>query len=175
MAKTQKHKSVIEKNEIGSAFDQAIMRWKSPDFLRYERGLIWYLFFGSANIGLILYAYFTGSWTMGIVFLLVPLIYLLEHYRKPKIVDVVVSAYGIKFGDMRIPFSSIEKFWILHDPPHLNELKLKTNKKVHPEVTIPLLNMDPSIIRHYLVTQIPEWEGKKEDFLDLIIRVLKLA
>lgn len=157
------------------AFDQVLMQWYSPEFLRYERGVLWFLTAGLIDALLILYAVMTGSLTMLLVFVLIPVIYFLEHHRKPKTVEVIVSPYGIKFGDMKLAYTDIKKFWILHDPPHLNELRLHTTKKFHPEVTIPLLDIDPSIIRNYLVTQIPEWEGKQESLLDVIIRVFKLA
>ena len=171
MAKKKNKKTALASN----AFDQAIMSWYSPEFLRYERGFFWFLMLGLLDGALILYAVWTGSITMLLVFLVVPAVFLMEHLRKPKTVQVTISPYGIKFGNTKLAFSEIRRFWILHDPPYLNELHILTNKRLHPEVTIPLLNLDPTIIRNVLVTQVPEWEGKNESLLDTIIRVCKLA
>ncbi|MEK7146499.1 MAG: hypothetical protein AAB802_04975 [Patescibacteria group bacterium] len=168
---------MAKKEKIGpaTAFDQAIMSWTTYEFLRYPRGWIWFTVFGLIFAALITYAITTHSITMAVVFSVVPLVIILEHKRKPKVVQVVVSSYGIKFGEIKLAFSDIKKFWILHEMPYLNELHLLTNRKHHPEFTIPLLDLDPSPIRAYLVTQVPEQEGKEESFLDTLIRLLKLA
>lgn len=164
-----------EKIVPATAFDQALMTWTTYEFLRYSRGWLWFAIFGLMNAALIAYGVYSHSITMTVVFAVVPLVVILEHRRKPKVVEVVISSYGIKFGDIKLAFSDIKKFWILHEMPYLNELHLLTNRKHHPEFTIPLLNIDPTPIRAYLVTQVPEQEGKEEGFLNTLIRILKLA
>ena len=111
---------------------------------------------------------------MAAVFIVLPLVYALEHRQKPKTVEVKLSHYGIQYGVLRIPYSDMRKFWILHDPPMLDELRILTNKRLHPEVVIPLVGADPSLVRELMVAQVPEWEGKKPSFLDVFTRFLKL-
>lgn len=157
-----------------TAFDKALISWSAPSFLRYERGVLWFLLMGLADALLLAYAYLTGSYTMMIVFAILPLVLVLEHLKKPQMLPVVVSEYGIKFGQIAVPYSNIKKFWILHLPPNLNELHVLTGNRVHPEIVIQLMDADPTLLRQYLVTQIPEWEGKGPSFFEVIVRILRL-
>ncbi len=169
MAKTSLNPAAEE-----SAFDRYVMKWRAPEHFRSTRGWLWYALAILLDGGLLTYAVWTQAWTMLAVFALLPFVVVLEHRRKPKIVDVVISEYGIKFGKLQIPYSQIRRFWILHELPVADELKLLTTSKLHPEITIPLVGVDPTPIRQYLVTQVSEWEGKKQSFLDLLVRILKL-
>lgn len=169
MAK-QKEKPVLPPN----AFDEVILGWVAPEYLRFERGWLWFVLMFAVSGLLVWYAYSTDSLTMMAVFAILPLILILEHRKKPKMVEVIFSPYGMKFGAFKIPYSHIRSFWILHNLPHMNELHIHTNRKVHHDVVIPLLGMDPSLLRQFLVTQIPEWEGKQLSLLDIFIRILRL-
>ncbi|MFA5792500.1 MAG: hypothetical protein WC897_01360 [Candidatus Gracilibacteria bacterium] len=157
-----------------SAFDQALISWSTPKFLRFHRGVLWFLLMGLLDAMLLAYGYLTDSYTMIAVFVVLPLVIILETNKKPEIVDVIISEYGIKFGEMRIPYSNIKKFWILHLPPAVDELHVLTGNRVHPELTIQLMGADPTILRQYLVTQVPEWEGKGPTLFDTFIRILRL-
>lgn len=167
MAQTQN----IEKN----AFDQVILSWYSPDVIRYEKGLVWYAIAALIDAALVAYAIWSGSWTMAAVFLILPLVYVSQQRKKPVMKQVIISPYGIKFGDFKFSYSDIQKFWILHEGPHTEELHILTNNKIHPELTISLAGQDPAQIRNFLVTQIREWEGKKQSAIDMIVKILRLA
>lgn len=169
MAK-QKEKSVVPPN----AFDEIILGWVAPEYLRFERGWLWFVLMILANALLVWYAYESDSITMMIVFLLVPLVLLLEHRKKPKMVEVIFSPYGMKFGALKVPYSSMRAFWILHNPPFADEIHIHTNRKVHHDIVIPLMGMNPGVIRQLLVTQAAEWEGKELPLIDVVIRVLRL-
>jgi hypothetical protein len=157
-----------------STFDQALVTWMAPEFLRYEKTRRWMLIALVFDALFVLYAFATSSWSMALVFILLPVVFYLEHRQKPRMVEVKISAYGIQFGTQRLPYSEIKAFWILHHPPAIDELILKVDNRLHPEVAVPLLGIDPSLIRNYLVTQIVEWEGKTPSALELIIRALRL-
>ena len=102
-------------------------------------------------------------------------VFLISQRKKPSAVEVVISPYGIKFGEVRIPYSNIKKFWIFHQPPQIDELHLLTNNKMNPEITIPLMGVDATALRQYLVTQVPEWEGKQQSLVDILVHFLRLA
>lgn len=160
--------------KVNDAFDQAVATWLAPRYLRYERNWLWFLIvFGSCG-SLAVYGYLTGSWTMAAVFALVPFILILEHRKKPDTIQVTVSEYGIRFGNIAIPFSSMLRFWVLHNPPFVNELHLETQGKMHKEFVIQLGNHDPTQLRQYLATQIPEAEGKNLSLSEATIRFLRL-
>lgn len=170
MAK-QKEKSTLPAN----AFDEVILGWIAPEYLRFERGWLWFVALAVFDALLIWYAYATEAWTMLIVFLLLPVVLLLEHRRPPKLVEVIFSPYGLKFGPLKTPYSSVRAFWILHNPPYVDELHLLLNRKIHPEVVIPLMGLNPAFLRQYLVTQVMEWEGKELSLMDTLVRILRLS
>ncbi len=160
---------------VEDQFNKVLVSWLAPEFIRYPRTWLWFFICGLIDMALLAYAYYSGSITMGLVFLVLPVVILLEQRKHPEMKQVIFSPYGIKFGERKFPYSEIKKFWILHHPPHINELHILTNNRISPEVTIHMMDIDPVQLRNFLVTQISELEGKKEPFLETLIRILKLA
>lgn len=167
--------TIASENIPAGAFDQALLAWVAPSHLRYERGWLWFAVLFLSCAGLVTYAYTIDSITMMVLFVVLPLVLLLEHRKAPAAFPVVVSPYGIRFGELRIPYSHIRRFWILHNPPFIDELHLLTDSRLHPEVTIQLMGTDATLLRQYLVTQVLEWEGKSISTVDLLVRLLRLA
>lgn len=175
--KKQKAKKIpVESASVPkNAFEQVLFGWYAPEFLRYPKGWKWVTLALLIDFGFLTWAYLVDSWAMMLVFVVLPVVYYLEQRVQPKSTEVLVSQYGIKFGIHQIPYSDMKGFWIFHEPPYVDELHIKTNRRMHPEITIPLMGMDPTILRQYLVTQIPEFEGKKRSLLDILIHLLRLA
>lgn len=167
MAKTKQ-------NSNSDAFNQALMEWNAPRYLRYERTWLWFVCLFVTCFGFAFYGYLTNSITMEVAFAILPLVLILEHRKKPSSVKVTVSEYGIRFGELVLPYSSIQRFWIIHNPPFVNELHLETDSKVHKEYVIQLMDLDPTKLRQFLVTQVLEWEGKHLSFLETVTRLLRL-
>lgn len=169
--------AVTSQNNASSddQFNKVLISWKSPEFIRYPRTWLWFFIGGLVDMALLAYAYYESSITMGLVFAILPIVILLEQRKHPEMKEVIFSPYGIKFGARKFPYSEIKKFWILHHPPHINELHILTNNRISPEITIHMMDVDPVPIRNFLITQISELEGKKEPFLETLIRILKLA
>lgn len=169
----QKQKIRTEDHEK-MAYNNALFAWTTPSYLRYHRGWLWFVNLFLVCGALIAYGYFTDSITMILVFALTPLVLLLEHQKKPKMKDVIISEYGVRFGAILIPFSSVKRFWIIHNPPFVDELHFLTESRTNPEIVIQLVGTDPVRLRQFLVTQVVEWEGKHLSFLEVLIRILRL-
>lgn len=157
------------------AFGTVVLGWYAPEFMRFVRTKWWYLGAGLLDLALVAYAIWSGSWSMAAVFIVLPLVYALEHRVHPKAVEVIISPYGIKFGPKRMAYSDIKGFWIYHHPPCVDELHIKLNNRWGTDVAIPLMGADPIQIRQYLVTQIQELEGQKPSLADHLVRFFKLA
>lgn len=173
-AKRHDRKKELEKLPE-TAFDQVLFRWVAPEFLRYHRGPLWFVIGGLLEAALLAYAWWSGSWSMLLVFIVLPVVVILEHRRKPQNVEVVVSPYGIRFGEHRVPFSSMRRFWIFSDPDRIDELHLLIDDRWHPELMIPLTGVPMPLLRRFLTTQVIEWEGKERSTLELLIHALKLS
>ncbi len=171
---TKKQKKASEQGLNPSAFEQALVKWKTPRYLRYERTWLWFVCLFAACGGLAYYGYATDSVTMAVAFAILPLVLILEHRKKPDMVEVVVSEYGIRFGETLLPYSNIRRFWIIYNPPVVNELHLETDSKMHKEYVIQLVNVDPTSLRQFLVTQVLEAEGKHLSFLETLTRLFRL-
>ncbi len=157
-----------------SAFDAPLISWVAPEFLRYKRGRGWYavvILFAALCMA---YAVWTQAWSMLAAFAVLLVVVLMQHRKDPRVYEVSMTPYGIQFGPKRMPFSQLKKFWVLHDPPYVDELHLLTGDRMHPEVMIPLMGVDALMIREFLRNHVQEWEGKKESFLDLLVRILRL-
>jgi len=174
MAKTKKRRLRAEKAAPENAFSDVLFAWYAPEYIRFERGFYWYLFAGAFVLMMIAYAFWTGAWSMALVFIVLSGVYLLEHRRHPNLITVKISHWGVKFGDLELPFTEIKRFWIHHHPPHVDELRIETTSRIHPEVIIPLMGANPTLIRQYFATQVPEWEGKHLPLIDVLTRMLRL-
>ncbi len=173
-AQESEAREMAEGSQKQGAFDRALLSWLAPRFLRYPRSTSWFVgVFGISGL-LAWYAVLTEAWTMLVVFIILPMVLVLEHRHKPENVRVVISEYGIGYGAVQVPYSQIKCFWIGHHPPMVDELHLVVNSRWMPEVVIPLMGNDPALIRQFMVTQAPEWEGKKLSMMDVLIRLLRL-
>jgi hypothetical protein len=159
---------------VSHADQKAVFQWIAPEYIRHEKSKNWYFGATLVLVATILLAYYTANWSMALAVLVFAGVYLFTHqYHPPKDVHVVISDLGIRMGHMFFFYSDIKAFWIIYKPDW-KTLNLRVSKHWFSEISIHLNGMDPVEIRHYLVGQVPEWEGKDEKFGDIILRLLKL-
>ena len=111
---------------------------------------------------------------MAIVFIVLGGVYFISSQRKPKLVPVKISEIGIKIGQRLYPFSQISTFWIIYKPPRVATLNFRVNQGYVNDISVPLLNTDPSGVRNYLLQNLPEWEGKTESLFEVLTHLFKL-
>ena len=173
----EEEKTFPEKDTSKEAVSQnrAVFFWETPEYIHHEKSNKWYMVAGGILILLVLIGVFTGSASMAIVFLLLGGVYYISHQQKPKQVHVIISELGIHFGHRYYPYNIIDSFWVLYQPPHLTTLNLKLSKGAMRIISIELSEeISPGDLRDYLLTQVPEQEGKEEGFIDAISRKFKL-
>jgi len=157
-----------------SAKAKPLLTWEAPEFIKHSKGKKWFYGAGLLVVLLVMYALWTGSWTMAIAFIVLAGVYYISHHREPNQVTISLSHFGIKIGKRQLPYNQIKAFWIVYKPPHVKTLKLLTTDKVMTEVTIQLDGQEPGPVRALLTKHVPEYEGKDESFVDALIRVTKL-
>lgn len=180
MQKIQIQKKKQENSDIPAvpfektAEDRIVFSWMAPEYLQYKKSRKWYLLAAFAFAVIFLWGFLSGSWTMVLALAVFGGVYEYIHrFHPPRSLRIVISELGIRVGEKFYPFSHIQAFWIIyHDG--LKTLNFRIAKHFFADLVIQLQNQDPVEIRHYLVTQIPEWEGKNEQFTDTLLRVLKL-
>lgn len=153
---------------------QVLQQWQAPEFLKYERGKVWYIVMGTLSALLIMYAIWTNAVTMAIAFIVLVGVYYISHHKDPKIIDVQLTSFGIHVGKKVIPYNQVKAFWVIHHPPHINYLKLLTSDSFMSEITIQLGTKSPGSIRTTLIKHVPEYEGRGESMVDILIRATRL-
>ncbi len=165
-------KNIPDEQDVKKA--QPLLTWTAPEFVKHPKGQVWFIGAGIMIGLLVLYALWTSSWSMAIAFIVLAGVYYISHHRDPGKVEVSLSHFGIKIGNRHLPYNQIKAFWIVYQPPHVKTLKLLTTDKMMAEMTIQLEDQSPGPVRQILIKHVPEYEGKSESFVDLVIRIAKL-
>ncbi len=156
-------------------YDKAVFTWIAPEYIQHPKGKGWYMAAAVVVAVFVVGAALTNDLTMALAFIVLASVYLYIHsHHPPKDIKVTISRMGVKVGNMVFPFSSIQAFWIIYNPPHVTTLNLRVKEHFFSDIIIQLNHEDPVPVREYLCGQIPEWEGKNERFSDTVLRLLKL-
>ncbi len=171
---TQKKETELSETQRKYAYDHPVLSWEVPEFIKHDRGKLWFIIAGCVLALIFIYSLSTNSWSTAVAFLVVAGVYYMHHHHEPRIIKITISQIGIKADTIEIPFSQIRYFWMIYEPPHVKTLHIATTKRTMPELTIQLGYQNPAELRNYLTQQIPEMTGKQESFTHLITRLLKL-
>lgn len=157
-------------------YDNAVFAWIAPEYLQHQKGERWYLFAGIVAALFIFVAILQGNWTMALAIIAFGAVYYyIQNYHPPKEIEIKISEMGIKVGHKTYPFSHIKAFWFHYNPPFIKTLNIRVDKGHYfADLSIQLNNQDPVQLRQFLCSQISEWEGKDESFLDILLRLLRL-
>lgn len=154
--------------------EQVLLQWEAPEFIKPAKSYIWFAGAILAVAGMVVYAVKTHSLTMAVAFIVLAGVYAIAHHREPGRIPIQITTLGIAAGKTRIPYNQIKAFWLVYEPPHVKVLKLLTTDKLMAELTLQLDGQDPGEVRELLVKQVPEHEGRGENLVDVLIRVMKL-
>jgi uncharacterized membrane protein YobD (UPF0266 family) len=153
---------------------KVVLQWSAPEYIKHEKGKKWYLSAGIIAVFAALWSIITGNYTLAIAIVVLAVVYeYIQLYHPPKIIEIKVKEMGIKVGEIFYPYSDIVAFWIFYDHGNTT-LNLRIANSIIPNVVIQLEDQGPVELRHYLVGQIREWEGKEERLGDMLLRFLKL-
>lgn len=155
-------------------FDNAVLEWHAPQYIQYHKGPVWFTIFTLLIAAIGLYAIFTKDYFFALAMITFGIVYALTHRKKPAIIKVKLSHYGIKIGDQIYPYSQIKAFWVIYNPPLVETLNIRLDKKIMPDVTIFASQQNPSEIREFLSGYVPEWQNRQETFSETLIRLLRL-
>lgn len=157
-----------------SVFDNAIIAWEAPEYVVHDRGLAWKIIMPlivALTAGLSLYY---NAWSFALAIVVFAAVYAMVHLEHPRNIQIKISEIGIKVGFRKYAYSRIKAFWIIYEPPYVRTLNIRVEGDFIGEVTIQLADQDPSVIREYLISKIPELEGKTESVSDIFVRLFKI-
>ena len=160
---------------IPSAYDKAKISWVAPEYMRYERGIVWKVGAVLSLIVAVGLGIFLDAWTFSVAITAFAVAYYVIHLtEEPKDQEVVLSKIGVKVGNRKYPFSQIKAFWIIYEPPFTKMLFIRLNEGLLRDIEIQMSGIEPSEIREFLIEKIPELEGQKEPLGDILLKIFKI-
>ena len=152
--------------------DNVIVRWRGPEFERYPHDKQLYLGALGVLSVIIVYAIFTDSILMAIVFILIALTGYL-YFRQPQTVtDFAITYDGMVVGRNIYSFDDMDSFWIIYEPPHTRVISFRVRGYFRPYLRVPLHQVDPVIVLRELARFIPEVR-QEQGWVDLFERLLR--
>ena len=92
--------------------------------------------------------------------------------KKPREINLAITAKGIKIDKTLYEFDNLKSFWIFYEPPQIKELSLRSKKTVMPYIKISLGEQNPVEVRQTLLKYLPE-RRHKESLVDNLARSLR--
>ena len=172
---TKKARESLETEQHLEAYDKAVYSWTAPEYIQHDKDKNWYIAEALAVGFLMLISIISSNYTMSLALVTLVIVYhYLQIKHPPKNIKIIISKIGIKVGNLTFPYSHIQSFWIMYNPPFLKTLNFRVKRHFFVDVTVQLVDTDPVTVRHFLSKQIPELKGKTEQFSDFALRLLKL-
>ncbi len=153
--------------------DDVLVHWRGPDFEHYPHDKQWYIGALCILCAIIVYAIFTDSIIMAIVFGLIGLTGYQFLTSPQKEIDFAITYDGVLVGDEIYDFDHIKSFWIFYEPPHTRIISLHMQGHFRPYLHIPLHQIDPVIVHEKLSGFIPEIK-QEESLVDIAERLLRM-
>lgn len=151
------------------------LQWEVDEYPRHQRSQWWYIAAAVLGVAMIIYAVATANFLFAVIILMVGVITLLSTFVPPDRVPVVITNTGVVVSDMYYDFEAIKDFAIVYEPPQVKNLYLEFHSPWQPLVTIPLEDMDPTVVRELMLPYCLENLGRVEENLtDVLRRMYKL-
>jgi len=146
----------------------------TPECIDHERGQTWFLVLGFFVVVGVVFGLMQDSLSFVILSVLLGGVYTTTHSKKSPEITVSFTEHGMVWKDSFFLYSSIHSFWIFWKPNETKVLHVNKTEGFPKELVIPIHTADPAKIKEVLGYYVPEIEGKKEKFSDVMARTLKL-
>lgn len=117
-----------------------------------------YAIAGSVLFSVVLYAIFTDSPLMAIVFILIGAVGYLSTQRDPQMLEFLITSKGVIAGNELFGYKGMDSFWIFEDMEFQPFISFHTPGKMTTHLHIPLGDSDPEMVREILSQFLPEYE-----------------
>jgi len=151
-----------------------IYSFVTPECIDHSRGQTWFLVMGFFVVVGVIFGLMQDSLSFVILSVLLGGVYTTTHSKKSPDITVSFAENGVVWKDKFFLYSSINSFWIFWKPNETKRLHLNKTEGFPKELVIPISSADPARIKEVLGYYVPEIEGKKENFSDVISRTFKL-
>ena len=144
--------------------NEILFSWEADEYVERERTNDWFWTVGLIVVlGIIICIIFRNY--IFAIFLIVSTwslsVFILRKQKKKKI---EITDKAIYAGHSIYPFKKIKKFWIENEDGGTNQIRqvlFILDRKIIPEFSIPLENIDADKLRSFLLRKVPEGEIKE--------------
>jgi len=149
--------------------------WEFPEFIKHERGKLWYASFIIIFLAMLIYSYFSNNLLFAIILVIFAVLYLSSAKDDPITMETAITEDGVFIGSKFIPYETLRNFYIIYYPPEIKNLYLEPKSITKQRIVIPLENQNPVHIREVLLEYLEEDLEKEEiPASEGISRILKL-
>lgn len=132
--------------------------WTTLEFEERKKHRDWIWYAGLLAVLVSAFSFYYGNIFFGIFSILAGIIVIFYSKRKPRELNISLSKEGVDIDGHKIPFSSIQQFW-LDESGKQDKLLLLTKSFVLPLEVLPIEGISSDDIRSFLKEHI------KEEFL----------
>ena len=166
----EKESATMEKDPFG----KVLFSWEIAQYEKRDRTRLWYLGMGVLGIALIIYSIIVGNFLFALIILLVAFILFVREYSEANNVALQITEDGLLLGPDFYPYKDLSEFYIIYEPPEIKQLYIKT-KRIGPNLSIPLTDVNPIELREQLLKYLDEDLGiEHQELSDSIERLFKL-
>lgn len=152
-----------------------LMEWRFPEYEKRDRGKNWFITAAVVTTALVVWALATANFLFALIVVMVMIIIITHHYSEPPEVVFQITKKGIFLDEHFYPYESMDRFWILYNPPEVKKLYFHFKSLLHPQLIIPLMDRNPLKVRSLLLKRLDEDVQKEEESAsEVLARSLKL-
>lgn len=151
-----------QNTEPSADYGQVLASWQCEDFVRHERGKIWYLLFSAVILGLLIYSYFSRNPLFAIIIIIGLIVYIISEKRGPSTYTISLTEDGLLINNKFISYDQIDSFYIIYYPPQVKQLYFQPKGNFKSLISIPLENENPVEVRRALLRRVKEDIEKEE-------------
>lgn len=165
---------IKSQNQEQEDYGQTLISWRAPEYEQHERGKNWYIATFTLGAFLVGSSVWMKNYLMIIIVALFGIVIYLLNKKEVLMLDIKATNRGILIGEKFYPYTSLEEFWLIYEPP-IRTLNFKNNRSFFPEVSVSLADQDPSKIREILIKYVNENASKTEaTTTDRLSKLLKI-
>jgi len=147
--------------------DKKIIRWSAEEFEYSEKSVDWFWAVGVVSVGFAVLSIFLGNLLFALLIIISAFALSMQAVRKPKVINFEINDEGIIIDKKLYIYNTLESFWVINK----EKIIIKSKKAVVPFLIIPLQNMNPKIVREYLLKNLKE-EEMSEPFGQVVMEKL---
>ena len=141
-----------------------LAQWNFPEYIKYQRGRVWYVLVFGIGGAMFLYAIFDGNFLFALILFLFAIILFPHHRSEPMNLLCTIFDAGIQIGDKFYLYREIKSFSVIYEPPLVKMLYIVPKSHiVRHEISIPLQKENPLHIRSLLLDFLEEDLDREEE------------